>query len=525
MITNEVLLLITEEVGLLRKQFFRGNGEKMQEIVKAVQTLLTDFCKKYAQDEQKAESVLAQFAKAVKALLGAMEREDYILCADLLETQVYPMAEEIIEMLREEEETETPEENAEGRYWLEKAGSGDWTVRMNGGDSFYLHSTVNPRMEAKAWIEGVLELGKEGYVLWGLGLGYHAEAVYEKVHGSVPVKVYEPDKSMIELARKYGRWEAVESGEIEVVHDPDGVLFAEAAGEGNVQVLLHYPSVRKLENEALRYSFQKFFISDSTAKEISDSLLLNFVSNTRLCKQSADEILDKLRGKKVIVVAAGPSLDKNIGLLKQENREYVVIAVGTVFAKMIRMGIVPDYVVFMDAQERTFKQMEELLPLNLQVPILVDSTACWKFIKQYSGPKYIAYQYGYDRAEQIAKERQYTLFETGGTVTSLAIDIAIRGKAEAVICIGMDLAYTGGVTHTKGTMDYADAEQNEEVEVMGYYGEKVKTKLIFQMYKEWIERRIERCDSGITFVNATEGGVYVKGMLHEPLEKWISSHG
>lgn len=518
---NELLLLITEEIGLLRKQFFRSNGEKMQEIVGAVQSLLMEFCRKYAQEQQKAESVLAQFAKAVKALLEAMEREDYILCADLLETQVYPMAEEMTELLREE--AEMPEENVRGRYWLEKAGSGDWTVRMNDEAPFYLHSTVNPRMEAKTWIEGVLELGKDGYVLWGLGLGYHAEAVCEKVRGRIPVKVYEPDQRMIELAKKYGRWEAVESGEIEVVHDPEGMLFAEAAGEGNVQVMLHWPSVKKIENEELRRSFQKFFISDSTAKEIRDDLLLNFISNTKLCKRSVDDVLDKLRGKKVIVVAGGPSLDKNIGLLKRENRDYVIIAVGTVFGKMIRLGIVPDYVVFMDAQERTFRQLKELLPLKLQVPILVDSTACWELIKQYTGPKYIAYQYGYDRAEQIAKERQYTLFETGGTVTSLAIDIAIRGRAEAVICIGMDLAYTGGVTHTKGTMDYTDAEQNEEAEVMGYYGGTVKTTLIFQMYKEWIERRIERCGDGITFVNATEGGVYVKGMRHEPLEKWIAS--
>ena len=70
-------------------------------------------------------------------------------------------------------------------------------------------------------------------------------------------------------------------------------------------------------------------------------------------------------------------------------------------------------------------------------------------------------------------------------------------------------------------MDYKKAEDAEEVEVAGYYGKKVRTKVIFNMYKEWIEDRISKCAPSVTFVNATEGGVYIKGMRHEELEKWI----
>ncbi|MDE6608267.1 MAG: DUF115 domain-containing protein, partial [Lachnospiraceae bacterium] len=115
---------------------------------------------------------------------------------------------------------------------------------------------------------------------------------------------------------------------------------------------------------------------------------MNYNSNTKLCPHNADELLGEIRGKKVIVVAAGPSLDKNVHLLKRENRDFLIIAVGTVFGKLVRMGISPDYVAFMDAQERTFRQMEEILPLDLKIPIIVESTACWRFIKYYRGPAY-----------------------------------------------------------------------------------------------------------------------------------------
>ena len=76
-------------------------------------------------------------------------------------------------------------------------------------------------------------------------------------------------------------------------------------------------------------------------------------------------------------------------------------------------------------------------------------------------------------------------------------------------------------------MDHKTAETAEEVEVPGYYGGTVRTKIIFNMYREWMEDRIARTNPAaengpsITFVNATEGGAYINGMKHEELAKWI----
>lgn len=529
---GDLLFCIAQTGELLKKQFFHNAGENLQEVAGKLQELLLRFSQEYQGKDEETRDILQASMDTIGAVIGAMENQDYILCADLLETELYPIVELILQSL-EEPESPVPDGGAARDYRLERARSGDLTIKTKGDPGFYLHSRGNPRREARVWIDGILELGKEAYVVFGIGLGYHVEAIYEKVAGRSRIEVYETDREMIRLAYEYGRMKKINGDSVKAVHDWDGRLFAEAISGRDVQIIMHYPSIKKIEDRNIRASFEKFFISDSTVKETKDLMFMNYKSNTALCRHNADGILPEIEGKKVIIVAAGPSLDKNVHLLKKENRDFIIIAVGTVFGKLVRMGIIPDYVAFMDAQERTFRQMEEVLPFDLSVPIIVESTACWRFIKYYKGPSYIAYQKGYGPAEKAAEEEKAALFETGGTVTSLAFDVAIKGRAETIIVIGMDLAYTGGVTHAQGTMDHKQAETAEEVEVPGYYGGTVRTKIIFNMYREWMEERIARVNlaaranpaagnaPSITFVNATEGGAYINGMKHEELAKWI----
>lgn len=518
--TSDLLFCIEQTSNLLKKQFFDNAGENLQVISGGMQELLLEFVQKYKEKPEEIESALQSCGEVIGAVVSAMEKQDYILCADLLEAKLYPLAGMIIQRI-DGAESPTVWEDEEQHYQLEKAQSGDFTIKTKGEQGFYLHSRVNPRIEAKTWIDGILEIGKEVYIVFGIGLGYHIEAIYNKVSGRSKIEVYEMDKELIGLSYEYGRMDKINAENMQVVHDVDGSLFAKSIKGRDAQIIMHYPSVKKIRNKEICTSFKKLFINDSSVKETKELMFMNYRSNTKLCIHNADELLGKIKGKKVIIVAAGPSLDKNVHLLKKENRDFIIIAVGTVFGKLVRMGIYPDYVAFMDAKEKTFRQMEEILPFNLQIPIIVESTACWRLVKEYQGPSYIAYQKGYDLAEKAAEKENRILFETGGTVTSLALDVAIKGEADTIITAGLDLAYTNGVSHAEGTPGYQKAEEYEIVEVPGYYGGKVTTEMTLNLYREWIEKRIINCDKAITLVNATEGGVFINGMLHEELERWI----
>lgn len=61
------------------------------------------------------------------------------------------------------------------------------------------------------------------------------------------------------------------------------------------------------------------------------------------------------------------------------------------------------------------------------MPLIFLSTAYYGAVATYTGDKYIACQHGYDKAEKLAKKQGYKLYNTGGSVTTLCIDICITG--------------------------------------------------------------------------------------------------
>jgi hypothetical protein len=66
-------------------------------------------------------------------------------------------------------------------------------------------------------------------------------------------------------------------------------------------------------------------------------------------------------------------------------------------------------------------------------------------------------------------------------------------------------------------------EQKDRIEVNGYYGGKVQTDYTFNLYREFLEHRIQTIDALV--INSTEGGSYIKGAEHislrEAYEKYI----
>ena len=87
-------------------------------------------------------------------------------------------------------------------------------------------------------------------------------------------------------------------------------------------------------------------------------------------------------------------------------------------------GIIPDAVIITDPQPLMYKQIDGVNLKN--IPMILLSTASSSVIDYYNGPIYVAYQSGYIHAEIKAKEIGATLFETGGSVTTTALDIALR---------------------------------------------------------------------------------------------------
>ena len=125
-----------------------------------------------------------------------------------------------------------------------------------------------------------------------------------------------------------------------------------------------------------------------------------------------------------IVVAAGPSLNKNIHELKRAKGKAFIVAVDTAIKPLIAAGIIPDMFAIVDGKK----------PLDLikkeeakEIPLVTTINASSDILKYHTGMKFF-YNESYVIAEQILMhgDRQYGGVDTGGSVATSAFSLLDR---------------------------------------------------------------------------------------------------
>lgn len=233
----------------------------------------------------------------------------------------------------------------------------------------------------------------------------------------------------------------------------------------------------------------------------------------------------------VIIVSAGPSLNKNMMELKKAQGKACIIATDTAMKPLLNAGIVPHMFVIVDG----------LKPANLFVHKDISKAAMVTMtgvsvepMQLHKGKKFFYYS-GSPLEDKILEElgkkegrnRMLTNLPTGGSVATSAYSLGIFMGSEIIILIGQDLAMTGNRTHADGTfqdkMDEIDVNSGEYFEVDAVDGGKVLTRGDFKLYLDWFEKYIEMW-SHITTVDATEGGALIRGSKVMTLKKAIQKY-
>ena len=155
-----------------------------------------------------------------------------------------------------------------------------------------------------------------------------------------------------------------------------------------------------------------------------------------------------------------------------------------------------------------YKQIEGL-DLG-SVPLILLSTGSASILKNYNGPIYVAYQNGYEPAEKMAKSLGATLFETGGSVTTTALDIAISFGAGKVILQGLIWHILEEILMHKERGARLRA-QTDLGKVKSCKGGIVYTSKNLDIYRKWIERRISN-EQDLVVYN-TGAGADIKGTV------------
>ena len=232
----------------------------------------------------------------------------------------------------------------------------------------------------------------------------------------------------------------------------------------------------------------------------------------------------------VIVVSAGPSLDKNILDLKAAIGKSCIIATDTAIKPLLNAGIIPDLFVIVDGLKPIELFEHKDLSKIAMVTMTIVSTGPMdlhkgkKFFSEGRSPYEIEMVHLMDAMD----DRKIILpgIPTGGSVANSAYSLGVYMGAKTIILIGQDLALTGNRVHADGTFENESCEidlsSSQYVEVESVDGEMVVTRLDLKNYLEWFEKTIK--DWNIRTIDATEGGALIHGTKLMTLNKAIKKY-
>ena len=232
-------------------------------------------------------------------------------------------------------------------------------------------------------------------------------------------------------------------------------------------------------------------------------------------------------GRPAILVAAGPSLRKNIETIKSAEGRAVVIAVQTALRPLLEAGVEPHFVTALDHHEISTRFYENL-PADLATELVAEPKASGAVLRAWRGvPGRRLTLLGNDFAESTLREFHLgrPKLQAGTTVAHLSFSLAEWLGCSTAILVGQDLGFGDGLAYTPGT-GYDDVWRPETgrfctfemkqwehiardraalLRVEDWRGESTYTERRLFSYLQHFERMFAA--SPMEIVDATEGGV------------------
>ncbi|EPD5827521.1 motility associated factor glycosyltransferase family protein, partial [Campylobacter coli] len=244
---------------------------------------------------------------------------------------------------------------------------------------------------------------------------------------------------------------------------------------------------------------------------------------------SYKELLSKRKGisDTAIIVSTGPSLTKQLPLLKKYASKATIFCADSSYPILAKHGIKPDYVLSLERIPLTSEFFNNDFG-EFDKDILF-------ILKSYVHPHTIKYLQKNNRNFmlvstyasfiQYLKLDYFGYFNMGKSVANMSYLLTEYLNYKNIILIGQDLAYAkDGFSHTK---DYKNLDKHEghfqrdkgKFQCLAYGGNgKVESSRIWTMFRLIFENDINYFQKlfNITTYNCTEGGARIEGTIEKP---------
>lgn len=392
----------------------------------------------------------------------------------------------------------------------------------------FINSAYNIEREMEMTFKGIKK-DTGVFIIFGIGSGYIIDYIkrefknVEKVIFIEPcleiMKVYLRNYDLQKVDKKFTKVEYI----INESEDKIAPYFKETIAGSNSQGVVFVSQV------AYRSLFRQYYnnLSKMVVKEINTALIsvntgnrntyrlvANTIRNLNVKSVALSEKIHIFKNRPAIIVSAGPSLNKNMHLLKEVNNKAMIFAVGSSTKILESNGIIPHFRVAFSPHTQEIDIFKNLK--RKDIPFIHTDMLYYKVNEIYDGPRfrmvsttnYLA-KYVYEKAN-IKQLKLHTSVSVANTTFEL---LCMAGCSE-IILIGQDMAFTGMTNYAEGAVNNFDITGKESYTFIekDIYGNDVVTKRPFMFIKEVFENAITRYkNKGIRFYNATEGGLPIDG--------------
>ncbi|EAL1869608.1 motility associated factor glycosyltransferase family protein, partial [Campylobacter coli] len=244
---------------------------------------------------------------------------------------------------------------------------------------------------------------------------------------------------------------------------------------------------------------------------------------------SYKELLSKRKGisDTAIIVSTGPSLTKQLPLLKKYASKATIFCADSSYPILAKHDIKPDYVCMLERDEIVAECFNnDFGEFDKDIVFIVKSVTHPHTIKylQKNNRAFILVS-TYASFIQYLKLDYFGYFNMGFSVAHMNFLLTIHLKYKNIILIGQDLAYAkDGQTHSQGfihaNLHNGDYERDlDKFSTTAYGGNgKVQSSEIWTLFRHNFEKDIVniKMNYHITTYNCTEGGARIEGTIEKP---------
>ncbi|WP_305862803.1 motility associated factor glycosyltransferase family protein [Helicobacter cholecystus] len=241
------------------------------------------------------------------------------------------------------------------------------------------------------------------------------------------------------------------------------------------------------------------------------------------------ELITQLRGRDTaIIVATGPSLYKQLPLLKEIAPYATLFCIDASFPILHKHGIKPDVVLSLERVEATAKFYEDTPKEAFEGVVFALTSIVHPRLKKAVEEKGGLIQYsfrpfGYTTYFGI---NEYGYIGIGMSAANMAYEMVVHSRFKRCIIIGQDLAFgEDGSSHSQdalyGSHEIKPKDQKVFVTKYGGGGE-IESTIVWRMFLNFYERDIANTPYNLEVINSTEGGARIEGTQEIPFAKAIS---